>query len=241
MAKSLQEWIDTDVKEARSKSIKWLSQYYFFRDPPRPCYFDPSYFFSPADGIIIYQKCVQPGECIIDIKGRMFCLEDAMQDAHFDKECLVIGIFMTFFDVHINRIPLAGYLTYREIEKIHSFNSPMLNVEKELVYEARLAYHNAQYLFTNQRVLNRIYSPAVKQPYYVLQIADYDVDAIIPYTLKQNMHFHQNQRYSQVRFGSQVDLIVPTSKRYKYAFLLEAGIHVEAGIDPLIKITEPSD
>ncbi|MDX1345621.1 MAG: hypothetical protein R3179_06955, partial [Sedimenticolaceae bacterium] len=92
------------------------------------------------------------------------------------------------------------------------------------------------YLFNNQRVLNRIFSMDLRETYYILQVADYDVDAITPFRLKQNQHFAQNERFSQIRYGSQVDLIITLSDRYNYRPLLDVGMHVEAGIDPLVRI-----
>ena len=56
---------------------------------------------------------------------------------------------------------------------------------------------------------------------YLLQIADFDVDSITPFKLAQNRRFDQNQRFSQIRYGSQVDLIVPLSDRYELTPLLE--------------------
>src|ERR1051326_2950723 len=61
MAKILEEWLETEVQPLENKSVSWLSQFHFFRDPIRPSYSDLSYFFSPADGIIIYQKVVGGG------------------------------------------------------------------------------------------------------------------------------------------------------------------------------------
>jgi phosphatidylserine decarboxylase len=86
-------------------------------------------------------------------------------------------------------------------------------------------------------VLNSIYSPHLGQAYYVLQIADYDVDCIVPYKLKQNLPVFQGQRFSQVRYGSQVDLIVPLSSPFDVEPVQDTGSHVEAGIDPLIHVT----
>ena len=108
MAKTLEEWLETDVKPLEDKSISWLSQFHFFRDPMRPSYSDLSYFFSPADGIIIYQKRVQPDEPIVEIKGKPYSLQDSLRDKSYKSESLVIGIFMTFFDVHVNRVPYPG-------------------------------------------------------------------------------------------------------------------------------------
>ena len=78
----------------------------------------------------------------------------------------------------------------------------------------------------------------LKQYYYILQVADYDVDCITPFRLKQNQPFAQNQRFSQIRYGSQVDLIIPLSERFDFEPLVDTGMHVEAGVDPLVKVTK---
>src|SRR5947208_4203166 len=110
MAKKIQDWLESDVRPYCEKPISWVSQFHFFRDPMRPTYSDLSYFFSPADGIIIYQQQVRPEEAIVEIKGKPYSLRDALREKEFKQECLVIGIFMTFYDVHVNRIPYPGQL-----------------------------------------------------------------------------------------------------------------------------------
>jgi len=237
MAKSLREWVETDVQHQKDKPLKWISEEHFFRDPSRPVYSDCSYFFSPADGIILYQRVVEPDECIVDIKGESYSLRAAMQDDVFDKTSLVIGIFMTMYDVHINRIPYSGVLSYKELDPITTFNQPMLDVERDLVDGLTIDLNKADYLHNNQRMLNRIYAPDLHQHYYVLQIADYDVDHITPFNLRQNAVMSQNRRFSQIRFGSQVDLIIPISDGYRFEPVQEVGTHVEAGIDPLVSIS----
>ena len=87
-------------------------------------------------------------------------------------------------------------------------------------------------------MVNRIFASELGQSYYVLQIADYDVDCITPFDLKQNQAAAQGERFSMIRYGSQVDLIVPLSTRFDFTPLQKPGVHVEAGLDPLIKITE---
>lgn len=238
MAKPLQEWIDIDVSKVRDKPMKWLSEEYFFRDPNRAVYSDSSYFFAPADGIILYADVVEADASIVDIKGKSFSLQDAMRKKEYSKQSLVIGIFMTFYDVHVNRIPYSGRVTYEELETISSYNLPMLDVEKSLIDAIKPNVSEAEYLFSNQRVLNTVFSMELGQEYYILQIADYDVDCITPFNLKQNRSFSQNQRFSQIRYGSQVDLIIPLSQHYEYLPLLEIGMHVEAGIDPIVKIVK---
>jgi phosphatidylserine decarboxylase len=197
---------------------------------------DTAFFFAPADGIVIYQERVQPADCIVDIKGRRYSLQLAMQDATFDEPCLVVGIFMTMYDVHINRLPYRGMLSYKPLDPITTFNQPMLDLENSLVNDLTIDHDKAGYLHTNQRVLNRIYAPDLQQYYYILQIADYDVDCITPFHLGQNIGMAQNRRFSQIRFGSQVDLIIPLSDRYDFELIQERGTHVEAGVDPLVRI-----
>src|SRR5262245_55475225 len=103
MSKTLQEWVESDVAAVRERPVRWLSENHFFRDPVRSTHVDPDYFLAPADGILLYQKIVRPDECVVQIKGRDFTLRDAMRDPTYDKPSLVVGIFMTFYDVHVNR------------------------------------------------------------------------------------------------------------------------------------------
>jgi phosphatidylserine decarboxylase len=236
MSKTLRQWLETEVNDVSSKSLRWLSEQYFFRDPARPIFSDSRFFYPPADGIILYAKQVLPDQSIIDIKGKSYSLQTAMRDKDYDRQSLVIGIFMTFYDVHINRIPYAGRLSYKELESINTYNYPMIDVEKDIINDIKPYTDKAEYLFNNQRVLNRIYSIELQQHYYVLQVADYDVDCITPFRLKQNQPFAQNQRFSQIRYGSQVDLIIPLSERYEFKPLINEGMHVEAGVDPLVEI-----
>lgn len=236
MARTLEEWVATDVAAVKDKPLRWLAEQYFFRDPPRPVITDTDYFFSPADGIILYQLTVEPHEAIVDIKGKAYSLRDALRDPSYDRKSLVVGIFMTFFDVHINRVPFPGRLSYKGLDPIDTYNYPMLPVEKNLVRELRLDVREAGYLHNNQRTLNRVYAPILGHHYYILQIADYDVDCIMPFELKQNQPVAQNQRFSVVRYGSQVDLIVPLSDRLDFVPTLPVGVHVEAGTDALLRV-----
>ena len=238
MAKTLEEWLATEVEPYSDKSIAWISQYHFFRDPIRPAYSDLSYFFAPADGIIIYQKTVQPSDPIVEIKGRAYSVRDALRDPDYAHESLVIGIFMTFFDVHVNRIPYPGQLSYKELDPIDTYNHPMLDVEKYILQELRIPEASLEYLHHNQRMVNKVACADLGLSYYMLQIADYDVDCVTPFSLKQNQPASQGERFSQVRYGSQVDLIIPLSPRFDFVPMQETGCHVEAGLDPIIRVVE---
>lgn len=241
MSKCLQDWVDSDVKEVSARSLDWLSTHHFFRDPSRPLYSDSDFFFAPADGIILYQSQVEPDQPIIDIKGRTYTLRDVMHDDSYDQESLVIGIFMTMYDVHINRIPYPGTLYYEELDPIRSYNLPMLDMESELINSIRINHEHSGFLHNNQRVINRIASSSLGLSYYVVQIADYDVDCITPFRIGQGNPYSQNQRFSMIRYGSQCELVVPITEDFRLELIQETGVHVEAGVDPLIRIHENED
>jgi phosphatidylserine decarboxylase len=217
--------------------MRFLSEQYFFRDPVRPIYADSSYFFAPADGVILYQRNVHADETLVEIKGRPYSLREAMRDDSFSESCLVIGIFMTLYDVHVNRVPFAGTLSFRPLPPIDTYNRPMLAVEEELVHGHASSLRSADYLFSNQRMLSRIFASTLGLTYYLLQIADYDVACITPFGERQNRHYSQNERFSQIRFGSQVDLIIPHTDRWLLETILHDTTHVQAGVDPLVRIT----
>ena len=236
MAKTLQEWIKTDVVKAEKMSIGQLSNQFFFRDPIRPNYIDHEHFYSPADGTILYQKFIKdPSEPVVEIKGINYTLQDVMCDKDYNKPSLVVGIFMSFYDVHINRIPYGGYLSYKAIDAIESMNKPMLATEKD-IFNGAINPNNLEYLKYNERMWNKIYSPSLDYTYYLIQIADEDVNVIAPFTTTQNDLFVQNERFSLIRWGSQVDLVLPLDERFDFELCLEDTMHIEAGIDKLIKI-----
>lgn len=230
------DWIETEVVPYQDKPLGWLSQNHFFRDPARGVHSDHNYFFAPADGVLMYQKVVDPDEEILHIKGVPYSLRAALRDHSYGQRSLVIGIFMTFFDVHVNRIPYAGRLSFSLKEPIGTFNLPMLAMEQEVLEQLRVDMEKAKYLHHNERMVNRIDSASLRSPYWVIQIADYDVDSIMPFRQRQGVYRSQGRRFSQIRYGSQVELVIPLSGEREYSTVQPTGWHVKAGLDPLVKV-----
>ena len=67
----------------------------FFRDPPRKIVSDPSAIVSPADGVIKDIELIKSETLECDELRRLF----------HDKDILRIGIFLSVFNVHLNRAP----------------------------------------------------------------------------------------------------------------------------------------
>ncbi|MBY6274665.1 phosphatidylserine decarboxylase family protein [Symbiobacterium thermophilum] len=68
---------------------------WFFRDPERPIPREDGLVVSPADGRVMFVREVEEPRFV---GGR----------------ALLVSIFLSVFDVHINRSPVAGEVTYRE-------------------------------------------------------------------------------------------------------------------------------
>ena len=68
----------------------------FFRDPVRVTASEPGIIVSPADGMVSLISLVTPPRQLVGVGG----LSTA--------PCLRISVFMSVFDVHINRSPIAG-------------------------------------------------------------------------------------------------------------------------------------
>jgi phosphatidylserine decarboxylase len=239
MAEKLEDWLNGEVKELSKLPVGELSNTFFFRDPLRPNYIDWEHFYSPADGTILYQKVVQPDEPVVEIKGMNYTLQDVVGDPDYDQPSLVIGIFMSFYDVHINRIPYGGVLKYRHMEPIESTNKPMLAVEKDILNKV-INPNNMEYLKYNERMFNQVYVPSLDYTYYLIQIADEDVNVIAPFKHQGDL-CAQNERFSLIRWGSQVDLVLPLTSKFDFELVLEDSMHVNAGLDKLVKIKLKED
>ena len=157
-----------------------------------------------------------------------------LDDKTFNDDVLSIGIFMTEFDVHVNRVPTAGYLT--EVHKtpyLFTHNFSMMLEQDNLMHGKGSHPNDMGYLFPNERCIVRVYCPKLKCSYYIVQIAERDVDEIANWGYE---HQQQGERYGMVRFGSQVDLIIPLKKNEeRFELLAKPNFHVQAGVDPLVR------
>ncbi len=212
----------------------------FFRDPARTINTDDRYFLSPADGFVIYSGIINPDEAITEVKGKKYSIQDIIRDKHYDKRSLVIGIFMTCYDVHINRIPYDGILSYAEHEPLETNNLPMIDVENNIFYKENIELIYDDYLYLNQRVVNKVYSPGINREYYMVQVGDYDVDTITPFHIQQNTPVYQGDRFSMIRYGSQVDLVIPVADDDELTSLVTEKEHVTGGMTKLVRINDNS-
>jgi phosphatidylserine decarboxylase len=230
MAQPLKEWARDSIDPFRDAPNDWLCDYHFQRDPVRTVTIDSDVWFAPADGTIIYQTIVNdPDAPIIEIKGVDYTLADATGHAPITCPALVIGIFLTVWDVHVQRAAQDGFCTWRQLPPIESTNRTMIGIETA-ISDSHIDTDECDYLFTNERVVHQFRNS--HGDHYVLSVADADVDAITPFQ-PSGSYYGQGDKFSSIRFGSQVDLIVPditTLDRCVHT----VGTHVEAAVDVVV-------
>lgn len=237
---SVNDWIQTSVKPFLKQSSEEEDYHSFMRDEIRPILKDPNVFYSCADGVIVYNRVLTTPKQKVDIKGVPYSIDDILgKPGLVTGPALICGVFMTFADIHLNRVPYTSILDYEPLDPIESYNLSMDATEKRLFGLLRphkfKPSHEVDYLKNNARMLNRFYIPQLDYTYYIVQIADYEVDVIQPFSVEQHRVVHQGDRFSFVRWGSQCDLILPLRKDLTIKPIAPDMVHVKAGVDKVIQ------
>ena len=200
---------------------------WFFRNPPRnvppgEC------IVSPADGTVVYVKIVQPGEKVIAIKeGVEARIEDIVKEDICCRK-LLIGIFMSPFDVHYNRAPIAG-----KVESIRHYPAGTKNIHMTSMHYRTLFgippfYKNSLHIIENERSVTRIGARFKGEDvrFYVVQIGGGSVNGIDSY-VSDGEELTKGQIFGMIRIGSQVDLVTTFNESMKIR--VRAGDKVFAG------------
>lgn len=178
--------------------------YYFFRNPNRITPEDDSLVIAPADGIVSnITQVVPPAE--IDMG---------------EEPLTRISIFMSVFNVHVNRIPVTG-----KIHKIHYRPGKFLNVaDKDSEDNEREEY-------------SAIMADGTKIGF--IQIAGLVARRIVSF-VKEGDELKAGQRFGLIRFGSRLDVFLPKGVEPKVALgqISVAGETILADLKGNQKITE---
>lgn len=167
---------------------------WFFRDPQRRIPAEPGQIVSPADGV------VTEAEWIETVSGSR----------------LRLSIFLSVFDVHVNRSPIAG--TVRLVEHREGV---FMNAMK-----AESVVHNEQ---TMVMIDGGGYEVGYKQ------IAGLLARRIVC-TVKPGDRVERGQRVGLIKFGSRVDVLMPAEANLK----VKMGSRVKGGSTVLAVIPEPA-
>lgn len=150
----------------------------FFRDPHRVTPNDPALVIAPADGLITQIADVLPPPEIAGAAG--------LGDAPMTR----VSIFMSVFDVHINRTPIAGV-----VRQLVYMPGKFLNADLDKASEENERQH-----FVVER------ADGVRIGF--TQIAGLVARRIMPF-VQLNAEVGVGERIGLIRFGSRVDVYLP--------------------------------
>ena len=160
---------------------------YFFRDPERISPDDDDVVVSPADGKVIL-------------------VEKIFDDRFLNEHVYKISIFMSIFDVHVNRIPFGG-----EVEKIQYVPGSFYAANTD---QGGLANEHCGVVFATKKGFH----------YAVVQIAGLVARRIICWAEKGDT-IERGKRFGLIRFGSRVDIYLPQNLQVE----VSSGQRVKAG------------
>ena len=150
--------------------------FYFFRDPNRIIPLD-DFIVSPADGTITY---IGETNNPLDIENN-------------NEVYTKVSIFLSIFDVHVNRMPIEG--TIKEIKYIPGkFINATLDKSSEQNEKNIIKISNGNY------------------DYFVVQIAGLIARRIVC-NVNKNQDLKKGERIGIIKFGSRVDLYLPKSNK----------------------------
>ncbi|RST31071.1 phosphatidylserine decarboxylase [Sphingomonas ginkgonis] len=148
----------------------------FFRDPVRTTPQDPRFVVSPADGMVTMIKRVPaPPELRAD-----------MGEGEFTR----VSIFMSVFDVHINRTPIAG-----RIRRMAYVPGKFVNADLDKASED----NERQHFLVEREDGTRI---------AFTQIAGLVARRILAF-VREGDQVQAGERIGLIRFGSRVDVFLP--------------------------------
>ncbi|MGV8875450.1 MAG: phosphatidylserine decarboxylase [Rhodococcus sp. (in: high G+C Gram-positive bacteria)] len=184
----------------------WRTRF-FFRDPHRVPPADPRAVLAPADGFVTYVKRVEAGTTAFAVKkGRRIALDEIAGVAASDNGYL-IGIYMSEYSVHRNRIPISGTVGMRRHRSAAPFNRSMARVGANLLTRRTPYDEGCDYLLTNERLTVSI-EHATGAVVTVTQIADLWVNRIVAHIAVGDT-VERGEQYGMIRFGSQCDVFIP--------------------------------
>ena len=165
----------------------FIFHFFFFRDPERTPPAENNLIISPADGKIIKIK--------------------TMEEKHYVKdEVQLVSIFMSVFNVHVNRIPISG-----KVELIKHKKGQFMAAWADEAID-----HNEQVLIG---INNSNYGKIL-----FVQVAGLIARRIIC-NLKEGDEVEKGKRFGMIKYGSRLDLYLPKQVSLK----VKIGDAVKAG------------
>jgi phosphatidylserine decarboxylase len=182
---------------------------WFFRNPRRVPPPGDS-LVAPADGTVVYVEKLAGDRDVIHVKqGLAARLADIVrEDQALPK--LLIGIFMSPFDVHYNRAPCTGDVEFVRHYPGRGPNLHMGPMHWRVIMRRPPYQDGSVHIVQNERTVTKINGTraGAELPCYVVQIAAKTVAGIDSY-VKPGEAVDRGEIFGMIRIGSQVDVVMP--------------------------------
>jgi len=169
----------------------------FFRNPRRETVQDEQVLYSPADGVVTDIAPVDEGA----VGG----------------QALRIGIFLSIFNVHINRVPCSA-----RIEKI---------TYKKGQFKNAMSPEAGRINESNDILMLRLAEPACRL--LVRQISGAIARHIVC-EARESDEYRQGEAFGMIKFGSRTELYFPAGDG-NHEVAVKVGDSVRAGLTPLVR------
>ncbi len=149
---------------------------YFFRDPDRAIPESENLVLSPADGKVIE-------------------IVEERESEYLQAPATRVSIFLSVFDVHVNRIPISGtvgYFRYRRGSFLQAYKREASEINEQSIIG--IEHENSKILFK--------------------QIAGILARRIVCH-VQQGRVVKRGERFGIIKFGSRVDIFLPKSCELK--------------------------
>jgi phosphatidylserine decarboxylase len=188
-------WVIISIEAGFAVVLIWVLS--FFRDPYRVSPVDKRLLLAPAD-------------------GRITDVETVEENGFIGGPALKIGIFLSIFDVHINRAPCSV-----RVEKI---------TYRPGKYKNAASPSSAKVNESNELDLCRTDHP--RDRLIVHQISGAIARRIVC-CAQQGQKLSGGEKFGMIKFGSRTELYTAASENVK--ILVRVGDKVKAGLTPLIR------
>lgn len=182
---------------------------WFFRNPSRIVPSEGTGILSPADGTVVYVKHMMPQESVINIKHGMKATLNDITREDISRPKILIGIFMSPFNVHYNRMPVSGKISFIHHYPALTQNLCMFSMHLRTLLGRAPFYRNSEHIVVNERTVTKIEGEyrGSELSCYVVQIAAKSVDGIDVF-MNEGAQASAGEIFGMIRIGSQVDLVV---------------------------------
>ncbi len=209
-------------------------RYVWFSRNPKRTPPEGENILSPADGKVVYVRKVRSGESVISTKHKRSILLSDLLRKDLDGEKLLIGVFMSPFDVHVNRSPLGGTVQsvthYPPVHKNHN----MTSMHWRTLLNFTPFYERSPHLITNERTVTHIRGFFCGEPLscHVNQIAGGSVRGIESIA-RPGSTLKRGDILGRIKIGSQVDTVI--SWKPTMHLRVRPGMKVRAGESILVE------